>query len=284
MGNIARTGALLAVLALDAGPAAAQMAQAGTVLGGARLPSSLTETGASVVLQLQPVEWLTVGTHPTWVRVAGSDAAGRFSSTGLTDLPLELGVWHQLPGPLSPGLGASLGVTLPTGDTAQGLGSGQTSVGASVGGTVRPVERLALGVDVWRPLTGAGWSSAFSSTNATSLSLEATLDLSEHASAHGGFTTDLGAADSLGTPRSLTAGVSLPLARHIALTLDGSRGLTRAAPAWALSVGIGSAFEGLNPLGMNSPVRRLATALGGSVNRGNGKGNVGGFGRGHKLQ
>ena len=94
----------------------------------------------------------------------------------------------------------------------------------------------------------------------------------------------MGAADSLGTPRSLTAGFSFPLVRHLALTVDGSRGLTRAAPDWALSVGIGSAFAGLNPLGMDSPPGRLATALGRGVNRGHGNGHVGGIGRGRKVQ
>ncbi len=279
MRRMAIVAALLGVCVLDASAAAGQVAQVGTVVGGARLPTGLTETGVSVVLQLQPVEWLTLGAHPTWARVAGSDATGSFSSTGLTDLPLELGIWHQLPGPLSPGLGASLGVTLPTGDTAVGLGSGQTSVGASLGGSISPTDRLALEADVWRPLSGSGWNTAFSTANSTSLSLGASFDLSERASVHGGFTTDFG-SDSLGTPRSLTGGFTFPLARHFAFTVDGARGLTRAAPDWAVSVGIGSAFAGLNPL--DNPVRRLAAALGQGVNRGNGNGHVGGIGHGHK--
>lgn len=274
--------AVLTLCALAGPPASAQIVRAATVVGGARLPSGADETGVAAVLEVVPVEWLTLAARPTWARVSGSDAAGAFASSGLTDLPVELGLWHDIPGPLSPGLGASLGVTFPTGDTAQGLGSGQFSVGASLGGSVSPIDRLAFGADFYRPLTGAGWNSAFSAANATSLSLEASLDVTDRNSLHAGFTTDLGATDSLGTPRSLTAGFAVPVARHISFTVDGARGLTSAAPKWAISVGIGSAFEGLNPVGLNSPVRRLAATLGRGINRGNGNGHLGGTGHGRK--
>jgi len=62
----------------------------------------------------------------------------------------------------------------------------------------------------------------------------------------------------------------------VALSVDGSHGLTSAAPSWVLSVGLGTAFAGLNPIGANSPIGRLATALGHGVNRGRGRGHVGG--------
>ena len=69
---------------------------------------------------------------------------------------------------------------------------------------------------------------------------------------------------------------ALPIAGRVALSVDGSHGLTSAAPSWVLSVGLGTAFAGLNPIGANSPVGRLATALGHGVNRGRGRGHVGG--------
>ncbi len=271
---------VLALCALGGRPAVAQIVRVGTVAGGAHLPAGLDEAGAAAVLELVPMPWLTLGARPTWARVSGSDAAGSFSSSGLTDLPLEAGIWHDIPGPLSAGLGASVDLTLPTGDTAQGLGSGQLSFGADVGGSFSPLPRLALGADVWRPLSGSSASTALSGPHATSLSLVASFDVTDRSSLHAGFTTDFGASDSLGTPRSLTAGFAVPVARHVSFTVDGAHGLTSAAPKWVLSVGIGSAFEGLNPVGLDSPIRRLAATLGRGINRGNGNGHVGGLGRG----
>ncbi len=264
-------------------PAAAQHVEVGAIAGVLSLPSGLDQTGAGAVLQLRPTSWFTLGAHPAWVHVSGSDATGSFSSSGLTDLPLEAGIWHDLPGPLSPGAGFSLGVTLPTGDTAQGLGAGETSVGASLGGSVSPVEKWSVGADVWRPLSGAGWSSALSSSRSTSLSLETSYELRERTAIHAGFNTDLGGSDSTGAVRSLTAGFTLPLAGPVSLAVDGARGLTSGSPHWGLTIGIGSAFAGIEPVGPGSPLRRLASAFGRGVNRGRGLGHVGGgIGRGHK--
>ncbi len=272
-------GVVLAVGA--APPAAAQRAQFGVIGGAISLPSGLDQTGVAAVLQLQPVSWLTLGAHPAWVHVSGSDAAGSFSSSGLTDLPLEASIWRDLPGPLSPGLGLSLGVTLPTGDTAQGLGTGETSVGASLGGSLSPIDKWSFGADLWRPLSGAGWNTALTSSQSTSLSLETSYEISERTAVHAGFSTDLGGSDSTGVVRSLTAGFTLPLAGPVSLAVDGARGLTSGSPHWGFTVGIGSAFEGINPVGPNSPVRRLATAFGRGVNRGRGLGHVGGNGTLH---
>ncbi len=279
------SGAALVAAMLATGgtvaPVAAQRVQFGVIGGALSLPSGLDQTGVGAVLQLLPVSWLTLGAHPAWVHVSGSDAAGSFSSSGLTDLPLEAGIWRDLPGPLSPGLGLSLGVTLPTGDTAQGLGTGETSVGASVGGSLSPIDKWSFGADVWRPFTGAGWNTALSSSQSTSLSLETSYEINDRTALHAGFNTDLGGSDSTGVVRSLTAGLTLPLAGPVSLAVDAARGLTSGAPHWGFTVGVGSAFAGINPVGPNSPVRRLATAFGRGVNRGRGLGHVGGNGTLH---
>lgn len=58
--------------------------------------------------------------------------------------------------------------------------------------------------------------------------------------------------------------------------MDGTRGLSSAAPSWGVSLGIGSAFAGINPVGPDSPLRRLGAAFAHGVNRGRGRGHVGG--------
>ncbi|HEX9108530.1 MAG TPA: hypothetical protein VF832_14900, partial [Longimicrobiales bacterium] len=58
-------------------PGAALLAQgvrAGLVGGAIALPDSLDQTGVGAILQLQPVSWLTLAAHPTWVRVSGGGA------------------------------------------------------------------------------------------------------------------------------------------------------------------------------------------------------------------
>ena len=124
------------------------------------------EQSVGAIVRWAPVNWLSLSATPTSVR-AREVAVGTVPATtrsGLTDLPLEVTLAHRLEGAAwSPSFAASLGVTLPVGDTASGLGSGEVGYSASGGVGFSPAERLWVHLGAGRSLTRFSVQSAFSS-------------------------------------------------------------------------------------------------------------------------
>lgn len=246
---------------------------AGVTGGALRFADGRAEQGMAALVAFQPASWATLSLNPSVVHATDSTGAPGRGATGLTDLPVELALSHQFGAVWSPAIGASFDVTLPTGNSAVGLGAGTTSFGAALGVGVSPLDRLSLSADVGGNLGGAASNSLLSGAQASWADADASVDLS-HATVDVGYATDLGARDtSTARSRSLTGGVAVPLRGAWALTMDGSRGITRAAPAWAVAVGVGTTFGELQKA---SGFGRLAHAFGRSVNRGRGAGKIGG--------
>jgi hypothetical protein len=275
---------LLTGLAAGAPPAAGQDSTsagagllAGIAFGAAKITTLRTERALSGALAYQPRPWLTFTATPTFIRATEDSAGTSFTSSGVGDLPLGVAVEQDLPGNWSPTVAASLGITLPTGSTQCGLGSGATSVGLDLGAGVSPVDPLHVSVGASRGLSGISSQSALTAPKATSLSMDASLDLAEGWTASLSFSGDFGQVDSTqALSRALGFGASRSLGKRLAVTLDGSAGLTTGSPRWALSLGIGTTFSGTSPVGANSPFRRLRRTFVGSVGRGSGHGKIGG--------
>jgi hypothetical protein len=265
---------ILGVAAASGVPASA-IAQVsyGFTAGTARLSDTRTERAASAVLQFQPSGWLTLSVLPSYVHVSDSGV----SSTGLGDLPLVAGAAHTFGGAASPTVGVALVTTLPTGDAACGLGTGQASWGADAGVSVAATDALRLSVSGSHGFSGLGTQSTLSAPQATSLRFEAALAVSSRWILGGSLGGDVGHADSTqALARTVGAGATYAISGPLALTMDVGHGLTGASPQWVLSIGIGTAFSGISPVAPTSSLRRLKDSFGGGVSRGGGSGKVGG--------
>jgi hypothetical protein len=251
----------------------------GVIGGAAGLRSDGSQQAGSALFEFKPVSWLSLSANPTvdHVTVPSTTRSGSISSTGPTDLPLGIAASHELPNtPLSPTLGAGLELTLPTGNSSTGLGSGQTGLAGELGAGISPTDNLSLDLNLWHPFAGDGANAALDAPRATSIDLEAGYDWSDHLTTSVGYSTDVGPADSGAVlPQSIAAGFVVAFAKPLALTVNGAKGLTSGAPRWVISVGIGTAFSGINPVGPNSLFGRLKHALGNGANRGKGNGKVG---------
>jgi hypothetical protein len=266
---------LTAVLLLGAADGArAQAVTWGAIGGAAGLRGDGSMQAASVLLEFKPVPWLTLSANPAVDHVTVPSTTGSsVSSTGPTDLPLGIAASHELSNtPLSPTLGAGLEISLPTGNSSTGLGSGQTGVAGELGAGISPTDNLSLDLNLWHPFAGDGVNGAIDAPRATSIGLEAGYEWTERFNTSIGYSTDVGPADS-GTvlPQSVAAGIVFAFAKPLALTVNGAYGLTSGAPRWLVSVGIGTAFSGINPVGPNSLFGRLRHGLGRGADRGKGK-------------
>jgi hypothetical protein len=242
----------------------------GTSAGALKLPNGRTEQGVSAILQFQPRDWLTLSVTPTWAHAKGS-ASNALAVSGLTDVSVDAGLSHTFDAPLSPSVGLSLDATLPTGDTLKGLGSGTTSFGAGLDASLEPVSGLTLSGGIAVPLSTDNLGSILSADNGGSVSLEAGYALGGGVNASAGISSDLARGDSAAEPaRSVAGGLSLGLVGPLTLAVDGSRRISGDAPTWSLTVGIGTAFAGVNPVGPTSPLRRLKHVF---AHSGNGRGN-----------
>lgn len=275
---------LFAGLGAGATPAAGQDSTgrgagllAGLAFGAAKVTTVRSERALSGVLAYQPRAWITLSTSPTFVHVTDDTNGTRLTSSGLGDLPLTVAVEQGLPGAWSPDFAASLSVTVPTGSTQCGLGSGNTSVGLDLGAGVSPVDPVHLSVGASRGLSGVSSQSALTAPKATSLSMDASVDVAEGWTASVSFSGDVGQVDSTqALSRDVGFGTSHTLGKRLTVTIDGSAGLTSGSPKWALSLGIGTAYSGISPVGPNSSFRRLRGTFVGGVGRGNGHGKIGG--------
>ena len=226
----------------------------GVSVGTMRFSSGRSQTAVSTALQYSPNSWLTLSATPGF----GRTTLGRASSSGLTDLPLSAGVSHSMSDlPWSPSIFGSLFSEVALSDSASGVGTGRSTVGASAALSAWPTSQLNLSVGGSRPLSSFGGNGSIDLESAYSLG-KVTPSI--------GLSSEVGQADSGATlARSIAGGVAFALAGPLTLTLDGSHGLTTGAPTWTFSVGLGTAYAGLSPLNLSSPLRRLKGVLGSRV-------------------
>jgi hypothetical protein len=244
----------------------------GTSLGGMSFADGHSAEALKGVLQFQATPWLVLSTEPALVRA--SDTTGTSAQSGFTDLPLSVGVSHSFAhAAWHPSLGLSGIVSLPTGDATVGLGTGQTELAADAAVGVAPRDGLDLRVGAWR-----GLSSGIAGTGlaGTSLEGEASYDVGGHASVNMMYGAELGASDSTYTPgKTLGGGMTYALRGPLTMTIQGVHTLSGDGPRWGMSIGFGTAFAGLSPVGATSPLSRMRGAFGGGSGRPSGIGGPG---------
>jgi hypothetical protein len=260
-------------ITLGAGSLAAQsQVSAGVTVGSAKLTDQRSERALSGVLQLQATPWLSLSTVPSFVHVSDVVRGTAVSSSGMGDLPLSAAATHSFPGPGGPTIAAALTIVLPTGNAACGLGTGTTSTGLDIGVGASPDPKLHLSADASRSLSNASSQSTLSAPRATSLLLGGGYDVAPDWRADLSLGIDVGQSDSTqALSRVAGGGLTHRLGGSMALTLDGSVGLTAGSPKWVLSVGFGSSFAGTSPVGLSAPLHRLKSSFTSGVNRGSGK-------------
>ncbi|HZS62790.1 MAG TPA: hypothetical protein VFA43_26250 [Gemmatimonadaceae bacterium] len=130
---------------LAAADARAQAVIWGAIGGAAGLRGDASPQAGSLLLEYKPIPWLTLSANPAVDHITvPSTTGGSVSSTGPTDLPLGVAASHELPNtPLSLTLGAGLELTLPTGNSSTGLGSGQTAVAGELGAGISPTDNVS---------------------------------------------------------------------------------------------------------------------------------------------
>jgi hypothetical protein len=248
-------------------PLPGQSVNAGVTAGFAHFNAAQSEQTLTGIIQVHPRSWLSLSAIPSLVRVSDS-STGRTTHSGLGDLPLAVAADHTFPGAWSPVIGAALIATLPTGNAACGLGSGETGVGVDGGLAVAPGDRWQLSASASRSVGGSGFQSVLSAPHATALRLEGAYGISDHWTASAAFGADVGSSDSTAAlSRVIGAGAGYRIAGDVALTLDATRGLTNASPQWVLAIGLGTVFAGASPVNPTSPLRRLRTGFVGGVKR-----------------
>lgn len=279
---MSRPGTLVLVLACLCGTSrlAAQVTY-GVSAGAATLNDQQKDRVFTAAFQWQARSWLGFSVAPGYIHAENDSSGIPFTSNGFGDLPVAADFSYGFDdAPWSPDLGSSLTITLPTGLTRCGLGTGTTGLGLDLGVGVQPIDPLHMAVSTSRDLTGTAAASILDPPHATSLAFEATYDVSPRVTAGLSFGGDFGTPDSGETlPRTIGGGTTIHLAGPLALAISGSHSLTGGTPRWALTVGIGTAFAGTDPVGLNSSLHMLKKSLNGSVNRGSGHGGVGGKGK-----
>jgi len=249
---------------------------AGVTAGSAKLTDQRSEQALSGVLLLQASPWLSLSAAPSVVHVSDIIKGSAVSSNGIGDLPFSAAATHAFPDPRAPTIAAALTVVLPTGNAACGLGSGATSEGLDIGLGASPNPRLHLSADASRSISHVSSQSTLSAPRATALLLSGGYDVAPAWRADVSLGIDVGQTDSTQRlSRVVGGGVSHRLGGSMALTLDGSVGLTPGSPKWVVSLGLGSVFAGTSPVGLSAPLRRIKSGFTGGVNRQSGAGKIG---------
>lgn len=230
----------------------------GVAAGAMRFAGGRTEQVANVVLQWQPVSWVSFSAAPGY----GRTSFGPTSSTGLTEIPLSAGAMYSFANvSWSPALSASLETSL-SGDSALAVGAAQDASDAELTVSGSPLDRLNLLVAWSHPITANSGNPSFRLESALSLGkTTATL----------GVTSEMGRPDSGAVlSRSIAGGLAFTLVGPLTLTTDASHGISGSAPEWTFSVGLGSAFAGISPLSPTSALKRLKQTLGAKVSSSSG--------------
>ena len=249
---------------------------AGVTVGSAKLSDQRSERAVSGVLQLQARPWLTLSVVPSFVHATDVSKGSSVSSNGIGDLPFSAAATRVFSGAGAPTIAAALAIVLPTGNAACGLGNGVTSEGLDIGFGASPNAKLHVSADASRSLSHASSQSTLSAPHATSLLVGGGYDVSPSWRAGLSLGIDVGQSDSTqALSRVIGGGVSHRVGSAMALTLDGSVGLTAGSPKWVLSIGLGSVFTGTSPVALSAPLKRLRSGFTGGVNRQGGSGKIG---------
>ncbi len=237
----------------------AQSATFGASAASFHFDNGTDEQALGGIVQVAPTHWLVLGAVPTLLRVSASP--GSDAVRGIADLPLYAGVAHALALPWHPVLGATGVVSLPTGDSARGLGSGASVFGAEGSVSLAPLPVLALRAGAARVLRVGGEPTQGVPT--TTLFGDAVLLSSARTNVGVGLAAELpGNAPTTYTPaRSVSATVVHTLFGSTALMMSAARTMRGAGQGWSFALGFGSAFAGLSPVGATSPGARSVGGL-----------------------
>jgi len=233
----------------------------GAAAGQLKFTDGSRESALGLTIAARAWNWLDLSVNPTfaWMQFAavqgGSPAQSRARNvSGLTDLPVSVGISHGVPGPWSPTIALALGITLPTGDSAT-VGTHETGLGVSLGAGFAPQDNFAFSVAAGRSIS-AGYSAGLGSSSTTSLALSGQVTAGTVGIGLG-LSGDVGAVPAgFESARSIAAGMAVPLFGGVSLNLDGSAGLTRGSPTWAYAIGLGTRAATV------APYQRLRQAFG----------------------
>lgn len=239
------------------------LAGACTTLGAQPVPISAGVTAASfewhdgrrehavaTILQAAPRPWLMLGAVPTLLRAegpGGTDVRG-----GFADLPVFAGATRGVPLPGRPMLAIAGVATLPTGDAERGLGRGVALVGAEGTVAVSPLRWVTVRAGGARLLRDGGLVPQGAPRSTVFGDLVATLGGRTNVGA--GYAAELGDASSAPwePSRAVNAALVHAVAGRTALLVGAGHSLRGPGPRWSLSVGLGTAFGGVSPLGATS--------------------------------
>jgi hypothetical protein len=248
------TGLVLAACAVSLGAQPAPVA-AGVTAASFAWKDGRREQAIGTVVQVAPRPWIVFGAVPTALRVTGADGA----RTGLADLPVYAGVSRRLSLPLAPTVAIASVASLPTGDAERGLGRGETIIGGEATLSIAPAPRLILRGGGARLLRDGGLVPD-GAPHAT-LFGDAVVTIGTRTNASVGYAAELG--DARTSPyapgRSLNAALVRTIAGSTALLAGAGRTLRGVGPAWSLSLGVGTAFGGVSPVGASSVRGRSPT-------------------------
>lgn len=256
-----------ALLLATASFVAGQSLDAAVSFGVVKLTDARSEQALTGIVEYHR-GWFSVYAMPAMLHVSTTTSTSKggtssASSSGVGDLPLVAAASYTSPTPGAPTLGAALLVVLPTGNASCGLGNGQTAAGVDLGAGVSP-GRAHLSADVSRSVSGVSSQSTLDAPRATTLRFEAGYDAAPRWTWTASLGVDVGPTDSThALSRVIGVGVNHTLAGALALTLDGSRGLTSGSPQWVFSLGLGTAYGGSSPVMPTTPLRRLRTTFSG---------------------
>ena len=236
------------------------------VTGGAMtFPDGRVQQALGAVVRARFGYGLSVAATPATAHMQFPTALGGGTASGLTDLPVELDLDHDIPRtPFS--IGAAFEASLPVGDTATGFGSGRVGYSINAGANYAATDRLSLHVGAGRPLSDLTVSPLGGSS--TWGEAEAEYQLTDRFGVSMNFDGDLASQDSFGAARAIGAGLSIAIVGPTTLTITGSHGVSGAAARWTTAIGIGTDFAWIGSIASSSPMQRVIAGLGGS--RGNG--------------
>ena len=235
---------------------------AGASTGAMRFGDERLESGVTGVVRYHLRPDLSIAVTPTFARMAYPATLGGGSTSGFTDVPVEVGYDHALPFAGSPTVGAAFGVSLPVGDTATGFGSGVVGTSVSVGLGASPSDQWSLHVGAGRPLSDFSAQGALGAQGGTWAEAEASYAANAHLSATAGVDGDLSSSDSSGAARALAGGLTYALPDGYALSLHAAHGISGPAATWSLSLGFGTDFNPLGAIGSSSSIQRFMHSFG----------------------
>jgi hypothetical protein len=199
------------------------------------------------------------GAVPTLLRAQSSPSAE--ARTGFADLPVYAALVHAGGGPSRPTLAVTALASIPTGDSERGLGRGASAFSGELALGIDPAPGLTVRAGGARLVRVAGESPhgiatstlfgdvVLGSGSSTSLSLGAFGELRGEAAA------------AYETARGINGAVAHTLRSGPTLVLGVGHALAGDGPAWSFSLGIGTAFGGVSPVGATAPVSAASGGL-----------------------